>query len=66
MGFPRGALVKNLPANAGDAEEAGSILWLGKSPAVGNGNPLQNAWKIPWPKEHGRLQSMGLQRIKNN
>ena len=21
------------------------------------------AWKIPWPEEPGRLQSMGLQRV---
>ena len=29
----------------------------------GNGTPLSTlAWKIPWTEEHGRLQSMGLQR----
>ena len=38
MGFPRGWVVKNPPANAGDS---GSILGLGKSPGGGNGNPLQ-------------------------
>jgi len=31
-------VVKNLPANAGDT---GSISGLGRSPGVGNGNPLQ-------------------------
>ena len=31
-------MVKNLPANAGDL---GSIPGLGRSPGVGNGNPLQ-------------------------
>ena len=31
-------MVKNLPANAG---EAGWILELGKSPGGGNGSPLQ-------------------------
>ena len=31
-------MVKNLPANAGDA---GSIPGLGRSPGGGNGNPLQ-------------------------
>ena len=36
-----GAEVKNLPANAGDAGEEGSIPGSGKSPGVGNGNPLQ-------------------------
>ena len=24
------------------------------------------AWKIPWTKEAGRLQSMGLQRVGHN
>ena len=33
--------VKNLPANAGDIGDAGSIPGLGRSPGVGNGNPLQ-------------------------
>ena len=37
-GFPNGSVVKNLPANAGDS---GSIPWSGRSPAEGNGNPLQ-------------------------
>ena len=31
---------KNLPANAGDTENMGSIPELGKSPGEGNGNPL--------------------------
>ena len=39
-GFPGGAVVKNLPANAGDAGDAGSIPGLGRSPGGGNGNPL--------------------------
>ena len=24
------------------------------------------AWKIPWMEEHGRLQSMGLQRVRHD
>ena len=31
-------MVKNLPANAGDAIDSGSIPGLGKSPGGGNGN----------------------------
>ena len=31
MGFPGGSVVKDLPANAGDTGEAGS-LWVGKIP----------------------------------
>ena len=38
MGFPSGAVVKNPPADAG---EAGSIPGLGISPEEGNGNPFQ-------------------------
>ena len=34
-------VVKNLPANAGDAKDVGSIPGWGRSPGVGNGNPLQ-------------------------
>ena len=41
LGFPGGAVVKNLPANAGDAGDTGSISGLGRSPGGGHGNPLQ-------------------------
>ena len=33
-------MVKSPPANAGDIREARSIPRLGRSPGVGNGNPL--------------------------
>ena len=39
-GFPGGAVVKNLPGNAGDVRDLGSIPGSGRSPGVGNGNPL--------------------------
>ena len=32
-------MVKNLPAEAGDTEDKGSIHGLGRSPGGGNGNP---------------------------
>ena len=41
VGFPDGTMVKNLPANAGDIRNLGSIPGLGRSPGGGNGNPLQ-------------------------
>ena len=41
MGFPAVLVVKNPPANVGDARDAGSIPRLGRSPGVGNGNLLQ-------------------------
>ena len=34
-------VVNNLPANAGDARDEGSIPGLGASPGEGNHNPLQ-------------------------
>ena len=34
-------MVKNLPANAGDARDAISIPGSERSPGAGNGNPLQ-------------------------
>ena len=40
-GFPGGAMVKNLPANARDARDPGSIPGSGRSPREDNGNPLQ-------------------------
>ena len=41
VGFPVVQLVKNLPANAGDTRDTGSILGWGIPPGVGNGNPFQ-------------------------
>ena len=34
-------VVKNLPANAGDTRDTGSIPGLGTCPGEGNGNPFQ-------------------------
>ena len=42
-GLPGGAVVKNLPAHAGDAGDMGSIPGAGISSVVGNGNPLQDS-----------------------
>ena len=41
MGFPGSTVVKNLPANAGDPGDMGSIPGLGRSPGGGRGNPFQ-------------------------
>ena len=38
--FPGGAMVKNLPANAGDARDMSSIPGSGRSLGGGNGNLL--------------------------
>ena len=34
-------MIKNLLTNAGDIRETGLIPGVGRSPGVGNGNPLQ-------------------------
>ena len=39
-GFPGGLVIKNPPASAGDARDAGLIPWSKRSPGSGNGNPL--------------------------
>ena len=52
-------MVKNLPANAGDVGDVGSIPGLGRSPGGGYGNP----WRIPWTEEPGGLWSLGSHRF---
>ena len=57
-------MVKNLPANAGDTRDVGSIPESGRSPGGGNGNPLHHsylensmdsgAW---WATVHGVVKS---------
>ena len=41
MGFTGGAVLKYMPANAGDSRDMGLIPGSGRSPGVGYGNPLQ-------------------------
>ena len=40
MGIPGGSVVKNPPANAGDARHVGLTPGSGRSPGGGNGTPL--------------------------
>ena len=49
-------VVKNLPSNAGDTEEAGSVPGWGRSPGGGHGNPLQFSW-LENPKDRGDWQA---------
>ena len=57
-------VVKNLPVNAGDTRDAGSIAGLQRAPGVGNGNHCSIlAWEIPWTEKPGGLKCIGLQRI---
>ena len=67
LGFPGGVVVKNPPPNAIDTGDAGLIPGLGRSPAEGNGNPLQysclenpmdrGAW---WATVHGVTKSQDM------
>ena len=41
LGFTGGSVINNPPAKAGNTEDVGSILWSGRSPGGGHGNPLQ-------------------------
>ena len=55
-------MVKNLPANAGDARNVDLIPESGRSAGEGNGNLLQCSC-LENPIEPGGLQSMGSQRV---
>ena len=48
--------VKNLPANAGDVKNAGSVLGLRRFLAEGNNNPLQYSC-LENPMDRGTSQS---------
>ena len=56
LGFPGGAVVKNVAANA--RVIPGSFPWRKMAP-----HSSIIAWRIPWTEEPGGLQSMGLQRV---
>ena len=60
-------VVKNLPANAEDVRDMGSIRGLGRSPGGGHGNPLQySCLENSWPEEPGGIQSTGSQRVRHD
>ena len=57
-------VVKNLPGNAGDIRDKGSIPGLGRFPGGGIATHSSiPAWRIPWTEEPERLQSIGSQRV---
>ena len=56
-------VIKNLPANAGEVRDVGSIPGLGRSPGRGLGNPLQYSYLENPTEKPGRLQSIGSQRV---
>ena len=54
-------VVKNPPANAGDAKDAGSAPWSGRP--SGNGTALQCSCLT---EEPGGLQSLGSRRVRHD
>ena len=56
--------VKNLPANAGDTRDSGSIPRLGKSPGGRHGNPLQYSC-LENPMVRGAWQ-VTVRRVEKN
>ena len=57
------SVVKNLPANAGDAEDMGFIPGSGRSPGEGNGNLFQYSFLGNYMDRGARrLQFMGSQK----
>ena len=60
-------VVKNLPANAREAKDAGSLsVWedyLKKEMAI---HSIVPAWRVSWTEEPGGLQFKGLQRVGYN
>ena len=52
-----------------------TAMWETWVPSLGREDPLEKekmthsgtlAWKIPWTEKPGRLQSIGLQRVRHN
>ena len=61
MGFPGGSAVKNLPAM-----QETRVRSLSQEDPLEKGMATHSsilAWRIPWTKEPGGLQSIGSQRV---
>ena len=58
-------VVKNLPANAGDIRDAGSIPGSGRSPEGGHGDPLQYCCLENLHGQRSLVGSKGLQRVEH-
>ena len=60
LGFLDGAIVKNLPANAGGARDMCSIPGLRRSLGIGNGSPLQYSYLENSMDRGGQLEGYSL------
>ena len=64
MGIPGGSVVKNPPANAGDARDVGLTPGLGRSSRGGNGTPLHYSC-LKNPTNRGAWQATVQQVAKS-
>ena len=61
-------MVKNLPANGGRHKRHGFDN-MGREDPLEKGMATHSSiltWRSPWTEEPGRLQSIGLQRVRHN
>ena len=63
MGFPDGSVIKNPPANTGDAGLLIPGLEVALEKEMANHSSIPD-WKIPWTEEPGGLQSLGLKKTR--
>ena len=60
-------VVRNLPGNAGDIRDSGSVLGSGRSPGGGNGNlPQYSCLENPMDRGAWQAITMGSQRVGHN
>lgn len=58
---------KNLPDNAADARDTGSISGLSRTPGIRNGNPFQYSYlENSMDRGAGRLQSIASQSVRHD
>ena len=67
-GFPHGTSGKELPADARDQRDVGSISLSWEDPLEESMATHSRilAWRIPWTEEPTGLQSMGSQRVRHD
>ena len=64
LGFPSGSDCKEITCNVGDL-----VLSQGQEDPLEEGMATHSsvlAWRISWTEEHGGLQSMGSQRVRQD
>ena len=70
MGLPWWLSGKESTCNAGDTRDMGSLVQsLGREDHQEKGMATHTsilAWRIPWTEEPGKLQPMGLQRVRHD